>query len=172
MTKILYHRIVTFNALLTLIVLLASFYFQFVEGLIPCPLCIMQRVCVFLLLAIMGFSFNTRRKAHRINLLLIVFASAGLFFSIRQLWLQSLPPDDVPACMPGLDVLIRYFPLKTVAQTLFWGAGDCAETLWQFLGISMAGWSALYFVYMLLVSLWLFWCTRPPRRNKNNPLLS
>jgi protein dithiol:quinone oxidoreductase len=160
MKKITYRRIQTFNAALTVGVLFASFYFQYAVGLAPCPLCLMQRLCVFLLLAIMGLSFRTLKKARRISFLQIIFASAGLFFALRQLWLQSLPAANVPACMPGLDILIRYFPWQTIAKTLFWGTGDCAEATWHFWGISMAGWSALYFSFMLLMGCFLFWCTR------------
>ncbi|WP_454782778.1 disulfide bond formation protein B [Legionella sp. WA2022007384] len=160
MRKLTYKKIQTFNAMLTVFVLFASFYFQYVVGLIPCPLCIMQRVCVFLLLAVMGLSFQTLKKAHIISLLQIIISCAGLFFAIRQLWLQSLPAGEAPACMPGLDVLIRYFPWQTVVKTLFWGSGDCAEVSWRMLGISMPGWSALYFLFMALMGCFLFWHTR------------
>lgn len=163
MKKITYRHIQNFNALITICVLFASFYFQYVVGLMPCPLCVMQRVCLFILLGIMGLSFCTQRKAHYICLAQVVFAAAGLFFALRQLWLQSLPAGNVPACMPGLDILIRYFPLKTVMQSLFWGTGDCAEVAWHFLGISMAGWSALYFLFMVFMGLFLFWRTKSPK---------
>lgn len=159
MKKFTYKKIQTFNAALTLFVLFASFYFQYVMNLLPCPLCIMQRVCVFLLLAVMGLSFRTLKKAHIISMLQIIIACFGLFFSLRQLWLQSLPTGSVPACMPGLDVLIRYFPWKTVVNTLFWGTGDCAEVSWQMLGISMPGWTTIYFAFMALMGCFLFWHT-------------
>ncbi|HHF7366986.1 TPA: disulfide bond formation protein B [Legionella bozemanae] len=160
MRKITYRKIQTFNAMLTLFVLFASFYFQYVVGLTPCPLCIMQRVCVFLLLAVMGLSFRTLKRARIISLLQIIIACAGLYFALRQLWLQSLPAGEAPACMPGLDILIRYFPWQTVLKTLFWGTGDCAEVSWQMLGISMPGWCALYFLFMALMGCFLFWNTR------------
>lgn len=168
MTKLTYKRIQTFNAIITLLVLFTSFYFQYIVGLIPCPLCIMQRVCVFLLLAVMGFRFSTLKRAHRISFWQIIFAGAGLFFAARQLWLQSLPASQVPACMPGLDILIRYFPWKTVAQTLLWGTGDCAEVTWSLWGISMPGWCAMYFIFMIFMGCFLFWHTRPSRFNPNN----
>jgi disulfide bond formation protein DsbB len=160
MKKMTYRRIQSFNALITLWVLLASFYFQYVLGLHPCPLCIMQRICLFMLLGVMGLSFRSKRKAHFICFAQVFFASAGLFFSLRQLWLQSLPATNVPACMPGLDILIRYFPLKTVARTLFWGAGDCAEVTWSLWGISMPGWGALYFLFMIFMGCFLVGHTR------------
>jgi disulfide bond formation protein DsbB len=90
------------------------------------------------------------------------FACAGLFFALRQLWLQSLPAGTAPACMPGLDILIRYFPWQDVAHALLWGSGDCAESTWNFLGISMAGWSAVYFSFMALSTLYLYFRTQTP----------
>ena len=132
MIKRTYRKIQTLLSLITLFVLFASFYFQYFLGLQPCPLCLMQ----------------------------VVISCAGLFFSIRQLWLQSLPAGKVPACMPGLDVLIHYFPWQTVARSLFWGTGDCAQISWHMLGISMPGWSALYFLFMALTGLFLVRSTR------------
>lgn len=155
-----YKRIQSFLALITFFVLFASFYLQYVKGLHPCPLCLMQRICVFLLLALMGLSLGSLKKARLASLLQIIISSAGLFFSLRQLWLQSLPPGKAPACMPGLDVLIHYFPWQTVAQALFWGSGDCAESSWSLLGISMPGWSAFYFLFMLLTGVMLYLRTR------------
>ncbi len=67
---------------------------------------------------------------------------------------------QAPACMPGLDVLVRYFPWQTVAHALFWGAGDCAETVWSLWGISMPGWTALYFLFMAVTGLILYLRTR------------
>ena len=160
MTKLTYKKIQFFLVLVTFLVLLTSLYFQYFLGLHPCPLCIMQRVCVFLLLGIMGLSLGTLRKAHVICLVQIVISCAGLVFALRQLWLQSLPAGQAPACMPGLDILIRYFPWQTVARSLLWGSGDCAEVTWSLWGISMPGWAAFYFLFMALMSLLLYIRTR------------
>lgn len=160
MTKLMYRRIQTVSAILTLFILFASFYLQYFEGLIPCPLCVTQRICVFLLLLTMGLSFRTLKRAHHISLLQIFFAAAGLVFALRQLWLHSLPASQVPVCMPGLDILLRYFPWKTIAHTLFWGTGDCAEVTWSLWGISLPGWSAMYFILMLVVACFLYRHTR------------
>ncbi len=160
MRKLTYKKIQLLLVLVTFFVLFASFYFQYFLGLRPCPLCIMQRVCVFLLLGLLGLSLGTLRKAHLVCLMQVVISCAGLFFSLRQLWLQSLPAGQAPACMPDLDVLIRYFPWQTVAHALFWGAGDCAEVTWSMAGISMPGWTALYFLFMATTGLLLYFRTR------------
>lgn len=162
MTKLMYRRVQYFLVLITVSVLFFSFYAQFVLGLQPCPLCLMQRICIFVLLGIMGLSLVTLQRARIITLLQVFFACAGLFFALRQLWLQSLPPGAAPACMPGLNILIHYFPWQDVARALLWGSGDCAEVTWNFLGISMAGWSALYFLFMAGAGIYLFLRLRTP----------
>jgi protein dithiol:quinone oxidoreductase len=142
-----------FIALLTAFVLFASFYFQYALGMQPCPLCLMQRLSVFLLFALcfMGLRLrNSPDKCGKIDCILIVVACAGLFFACRQLWLQSLPEGAVPACMPGLDILLQYFPWKTTAAALFWGTGECARASWSLLGLSMPSWSALYFSCIII----------------------
>jgi disulfide bond formation protein DsbB len=160
MNKLIYKKIQFFLVWITFIVLFASLYFQYFLGLHPCPLCIMQRICVFLLIGLMGLSLGTLKKAHIISLAQIVISCAGLFFAIRQLWLQSMPAGKAPACMPGLDVLIRFFPWQTVARSLFWGSGDCAEVTWSMWGVSMPGWAAIYFLFMAVAGLFLFIRTR------------
>ena len=162
MTKLMYRKVQYFLVLITVFVLFFSLYAQYGLGLQPCPLCLMQRTCVFVLLGIMGLSLGTLKRARIISLLQAFVACAGLFFALRQLWLQSLPPGSAPACMPGLNILIHYFPWQDVAKALLWGTGDCAEMTWNFLGISMAGWAALYFLLMAVAGIFLYVRTRTP----------
>ncbi|KTD17558.1 disulfide bond formation protein B [Legionella jordanis] len=144
-------------SIVTFFVLSSSFYFQYVKGLQPCPLCLMQRFCVILLMLVTlsALGIHSLKLSKILTSLQIVLALSGLFFASRQLWLQSLPSQEVPACMPQLDILIRYFPWNDVLHALFWGAGDCAEISWKWLGLSMAGWSSLYFLFMLLTGIML-----------------
>lgn len=166
MTKIIYRRLQILLCFLSLIVLSSSFYFQYIKELEPCPLCLMQRLAVFFLftLCFVGIGINSQRRGKSLAVLQFIFAAAGLFFASRQLWLQSLPLGQVPACMPGLDILIHYFPWKDVLKTLLWGDGDCAKVTWEWLGLSMPAWSALYFLVMLIVAIVLHWSlTRWPK---------
>ncbi|MFI4918630.1 MAG: disulfide bond formation protein B [Legionellales bacterium] len=156
MIKSTYKKIQLFLTVLTLLVFFSSLYFQYVVGLHPCPLCLMQRLCIFLLLILLGLSLRTVKKAHVVSLMQVVVAGAGLVFALRQLWLQLLPAGSASACMPGLEILIKYFPWQTVARALFWGTGACGEVTWSLFGVSMAGWSGLYFLVMVLFSLLLY----------------
>jgi protein dithiol:quinone oxidoreductase len=150
-----YWQIILF--LVSLSILAASLYFQYIRDLQPCPLCLMQRLCVILelLLCTIAIFINHIRTQRIVTVLQIIIALAGLYFAGRQLWLQSLPPDQIPACLPGLDVLMRYFPWRDVLHALLWGAADCAEVNWTLLGLSMPAW-ALYFIGMLSTTVFLY----------------
>lgn len=132
-------------------VFLASLYFEFVKGLQPCPLCLMQRLCVFLfaITCLLALILDVKR-ARMVVILQTVIAVCGLYFASRQLWLQSLPADQLPACLPGLDILMRYFPWRDVVHALMFGAADCGKVTWVWLGLSMPAWTALYFFGLLL----------------------
>lgn len=170
MNKKNYRQMQGLLVLLTLLVLFVSFYLQYGKNnLQPCPLCIMQRGCVLLLLmlGLMGVRLGTQKRAKNIATVQMFFAAAGLFFASRQLWLQFLPAEQVPACLPGLDVLLQYFPWRSVAHALFWGAGDCAEIDWQWLGLSLPAWAGLYFLAVFSGSAIIFWRLQPPDEHLN-----
>ena len=136
-------------------VLSASFYFQYVKGLEPCPLCIMQRlsVALMLLLFIALVLVKSLKAQKRLLVFQVLLGAFGLYFACRQLWLQSLPAAELPACLPGLEVMLHYFPWSEILRTLFLGAAECAEITWRWLGISMAGWSAINFAFLLVVTV-------------------
>lgn len=133
---------------ISLFVLAASIYFQFVKKLEPCPLCLMQRVCVIIALGLCmaGLFCKTTSARRRVLIFQLLISLAGIYFAGRQLWLQTLPADQLPACLPGMNVLLQYFPWKDILQAMFLGAADCGEVTWQWLGLSMPAWSALYFL--------------------------
>ncbi|WP_028388240.1 disulfide bond formation protein B [Legionella fairfieldensis] len=155
MTKLTYKYGQIFLAFVSCIVFLCSLYFQYVQHMQPCPLCLMQRLMVFLLLVfyLLGAYVNNLRSRKIIIVSQGIIALGGVFFATRQMWLQSLPANQTPACMPGLEVLIQYFPWQDVLRTLLWGTEDCAEISWQWLGLSMPAWSTLYFLGMLFATL-------------------
>ncbi len=158
MSKRVYRNIISLLLLVTLLVLATGFYFEYGKGLQPCPLCLMQRLCTFLfgMFCLIGLCQATLKRARRLAVWQMFLAGSGLYFATRQLWLQSLPVDKAPACMPSLDMLIHYFSKAQVLTALFWGTGDCAEVTWRMLGLSMPVWSALYFITMMCVSAAVF----------------
>lgn len=154
MNKGMYKRLQGLLLLLTVFVLISSFYFQYVVGLQPCPLCLMQRLSAFLfaIFCVVALCLTTLKWGKGVAVFQILFAAIGLFFASRQIWLQFFPEPQTTSCLPELDMLLRYFPWQDVAHALFWGVGNCGDLAWQWLGISMPGWSALYFLTMLCLS--------------------
>lgn len=146
---------------LSTLVLGASFYLEWFKELEPCPLCLMQRYLV--LIALCGSLLAAFKKTKKILLFTIfqsIISLSGLYFALRQLWLQSLPPDKLPACLPGLEVLLQYFPLKDILHALFWGTAECTEITWSLLGLSLTAWSALFFLSYGLMVLFLHFRVR------------
>ena len=132
-------------------------YMQYVMNLYPCPLCITQRIFIIAvgLTGLLAFLINPGTTGRRIFASLgIIFAVLGGSFSTRQLWLQSLPEDQVPACGPDLNYLLENFPLMDALSVLLRGDGNCAEVVWSFLGISIPGWTLVAFVGLVGFNLW------------------
>lgn len=134
-----------------------ALYLEHIEGLEPCPLCIVQRVlfAVLALILLVALIHNPRRsKGRRIyGALVTLTAGAGVAVSGRHVWLQSLPPDRVPECGPGLEFMLENFPLNRVVEMVLRGSGECAETVWTFLGLSIPGWTMLAFSAFLIVGI-------------------
>lgn len=133
-----------------------GYYLQYGQGLEPCPLCIFQRVCYFAagLIALAGALHNPDRTGMRIyGALTLVAALAGLVFAGRQVWLQHLPKDQVPACGPGLEYWMKTLPFAETFKKVLRGTGECAAVDWTFLGLSIAEWSLLCFSLFMLGAL-------------------
>jgi len=118
-------------------------------GLTPCPLCMMQRLWIAIvgLTAYASLFHNPRWGIYPLIGCLAAMVGGG--FSIRQLWLQSLPPDQVPACAPDLQYMLEVFPLSDVLIAMTSGTGDCAEVAWSLLGFSIPAWTLLGFLVLL-----------------------
>ena len=126
-----------------------AYYLQFHEGLDPCPLCIFQRIGFIMIgvVFLLAFLHNPGRTGGRIyGSILMLVALAGAAIAARHVWLQQLPPDQVPDCGPGLDYMLEVFPLTETLKMAFTGSGECAEVSWSFLGLSMPMWSLLWFL--------------------------
>ncbi len=131
------------------LIVIAIFYFQNYLGLEPCYLCITQRVFVIAVGVLFLFAglHNPRARGQKIYAALVAAtATAGGFFSIKQLWLQNLPEDKVPACGPPVDYLFDAFSASEAIAMLLRGDGNCAEVQWQLLGLSMPGWVLMSFI--------------------------
>lgn len=140
-----------------------ALYLEHFQGLEPCPLCIFQRVAmiaaglVFLLAALHGPGGGGRVFY---ALLVWITAGAGAGVAARHVWLQSLPPDQVPSCGPPLDYLMETLPAWDWITTVLRGDGDCALVDWQWLGLSLPAWTLLGFAALMLWAVIAVWAGR------------
>ena len=143
-----------------------AFYMEHMMGLEPCPLCWLQRFGFMGVGLVSLFAFLQGPTGVGVRIygaLLAVTAGVGLGIAGRQLWLQSLPADQVPACGPSVDYMLEVLPFFDVLATALKGTGDCAEVVWRFLGLSIPGWTAVFFTGLVLVGLvLLFRRSTPP----------
>lgn len=131
-------------------------YFQFVDHLEPCPLCILQRVFalfvgIILLLAVVHNPKEWGIKVY--GSLAGLFALIGAGVSTRHVWLQNLPADQVPSCGPGLNFMLENFPLSDAINMVMRGSGECAEVVWSFIGLSIPAWTLLAFIALAFLSI-------------------
>jgi len=133
-----------------------ALWLQYGLELDPCPLCIFQRVCVIavgVIFLIAAIHNPERPGAALYALLTLLVAGAGAALAGRQIWLQALPKDQVPACGMGLSYMMESMPWLDVFTRVLKGSGECAEKAWVFLGLSIAGWTFVFFVGMIVAAI-------------------
>lgn len=120
-----------------------AFYAQYGLDLVPCHLCVFQRVTM----AAMGVAFvlaalfsRPGRRGVLSAALIGVTGFATIATAGRHVWIQMQPEGSVPACGADLDFMLDIFPLTEVILRVFRAGGECAKVDWSFLGLSMPAW--------------------------------
>jgi disulfide bond formation protein DsbB len=135
-----------------------GYYLQYGQGLEPCPLCLVQRGFFYAvgMVCLLGVLHGPRLWGMRVYAVLAaLLAAGGAATAWRQVWLQHLPKDKVPQCGPDLFFMLENLPLSRTLEKLVQGSGECAAVDWKFLGLSIAGWSLVWFVALAGYLLWL-----------------
>ena len=118
----------------------------------PCPLCVNQRWWAMLagILAVAGFAHNPRLGIY--PLLVSLASLAGAAFSIRHLYIMTLPPGSVKSCGVPLDYLIGG-PILDLLKAMA-GTGECADQSFVIPALALAG-----FVGMIALTV-TYWRSR------------
>ena len=158
-----FRKTVLFLVILSIFAACGSFISQYVLGMNPCVLCILQRLCVLavgLLAIVTAFSSQSSKFARSLSALLIAApAIYGAGVAAYQIWLQSLPPGTAPSCGAPWTFRLRDWPLFDWFEPIVRGFGNCAEPDYLF-GVSLPVWSILYFGFVVLLLLWAWLKTR------------
>lgn len=144
------------------LILAGAYGLEWIAGMEPCPLCMVQRLvfvgmALVFLVAFLHGSAGWGRFVYAGLTTLI--AASGVAVAGRHLWLQSLPPDEVPVCGPGFDYMVDTFGFLETVPMVLAGSGECAE-VHTVLGITLPGWTLAAYV---LLGLWTLLLTRWPR---------
>jgi len=132
-----------------------GYFLQHIQGLEPCPLCLVQRGFFYGVMGVCVVAALHGRWRILYGILAALLAVGGAATASRQVWLQHLPADKVPQCGPDLFFMLEHFPLSRTFGTLFSGTGECAVVDWTFLGLSIAEWSLFWFVALALYLVWI-----------------
>jgi len=138
-----------YGALASAAMIGTALFLQYQQDLEPCPLCIFQRVFVIItgVIMLVAALHNPAAVGRRVyGLLLLIPGIAGVIVAGRHVWLQSLPPDQVPECGPGLEYMLQAFPFHEAMSMVFKGSGECAAVQWTFLGLSIPAWTLMIFI--------------------------
>ncbi|MBX9829231.1 MAG: disulfide bond formation protein B [Xanthobacteraceae bacterium] len=141
-----------------ILTILGAYYFQYVLGYRPCPLCLEQRVAYYVAiplaaLILLGLSVNSSRKVMALALAAIAAAmlwNAGLGVYHSGVEWQWWPgPQDCSGATPNFSAggsLIEQINRTRVVR--------CDEAAWRFLGLSLAGYNVLISLALAAVALW------------------
>ncbi|MBL8386237.1 MAG: disulfide bond formation protein B [Burkholderiales bacterium] len=132
-----------------------AYYLQYVVGLEPCPLCMLQRVAFFalglvLLIAALHGPRAAGARIYASAAALAALTGAGL--AARHVWLQYNPPKFA-SCAGDIYSQLERLPLGRVIANALHATGDCAKVDWSLLGLSIAEWSLVWFALFAAVSL-------------------
>lgn len=138
---------------------------QFQMGMEPCPKCIFQRIA-FMAMGVFflaGAAHGPGRIGRRVYSTLVAIAGVvGSIVAIRHLIVQFTPHDPLMSgCGPGLNYLLDAFPLAEAIKKAFMATGDCGEIGWTFLGLTMPGWTLIWYVLLGGGALWAGFRRRP-----------
>jgi disulfide bond formation protein DsbB len=137
--------------------ILGVWFFQYVLGYMPCPLCLEQRYAFYFgiplaLLVVLGESAGASRKV----LLLALFAiAAGMVWNtglsafhagVEWKWWPGPRECSGPLDSLGAGNLLRDLQSIHIAR--------CDEAAWRFLGISLAGYDVLISAALAAIAGW------------------
>ena len=148
-----------FSLIVICVLLFTSVYFQLVDGILPCPLCTLQRITFGMLgiLFLIGILANSKPKLRLMtNLCCWLFSIIGMLLAGRQVWLQNFPSIDSGECGVSIQYMLQVLPVHQVIQKIFSGGTECTQRGWEFLHLNMAEWALIWFIGFFIITLCVF----------------
>lgn len=125
-----------------------AIYLQLFEDLLPCPLCVAQRIAYWAigLTALLAyFTQSSSAILKNFHAMIVVFAMTGAVIAGRHAWLIRFPESFECGISPE-EAFLNALPLAQWWPTMFEANGDCADTSWKFLLLTIPDWSLIVFI--------------------------
>jgi disulfide bond formation protein DsbB len=152
------------TALVGTVTILGAYYFQYILGLAPCPLCLDERIPYYVaipmaVLIAIGARGHARRGLLTAGLLvvgLVMLASAGLgAYHAGVEWKFWPGPAD---CSGPIQSFGRASDLLRQLNSVH--VVRCDAAAWRFLGVSLAGYNVLISLALAAVTGWALRASR------------
>ncbi|MBF8766005.1 disulfide bond formation protein B [Pseudomonas putida] len=140
--------------LVALTALVTAFKLQDALGLLPCLLCLTQRVLLagYVLVCLSAVLHGPTPEGQlRYAQLALGFALGGAAVAARHVWLQGVVVDDL-VCPVAIDHNAGQYWTE-LARQLFSGAPDCNAMTWSFMDLTLPEWSLMAFVLLAALAL-------------------
>lgn len=139
-------------AFVALLMLAVALYLQHVEGMQPCPLCVIQRyafaaIALFCLIGV----FIQRGRARTSAGLAACSAIAGAGVAAWHIYIKANP--TVSCGIDPLETSLNTLPTAKILPFLFQADGLCATPYAPILGLSIPQWAFIWFVVLGLFLL-------------------
>ena len=134
----------------SLAALMGAFAFQYIGGLAPCHLCLLQRWphAAALAIGLLALAIPGRLLPLAGAAAALTTAGIGIYHTgVERLWWAG-PTSCSAGSIAGLDVKDLLDPSIVVAPVV-----RCDEVAWQMLGLSMASWNVVLSLGLALI--WL-----------------
>lgn len=141
----------------TLLLLGYAQYLQHIEGLLPCPLCVAQRLAYWGLGLAAGLALIHRPQGiwRRIyGAFLTFFALIGGVIAARHAWLIRYPESFECGISPE-EAFLNALPIAEWWPGMFEANGDCANVDWVFLSLTIPDWSLIAFITLGGMSIYI-----------------
>jgi disulfide bond formation protein DsbB len=138
--------------------ILGAYFFQYVIGLAPCPLCLEQRIAFYVsiplaIAIVLATGFGAPRRLLAVGLaviaLVMLFNTGLALFHAGVEWKWWQGPRDCSGPLTDLgaggDLLSSLNEISLVR---------CDEAAWRFLGLSLAGYDVLISAALAAVAAW------------------
>lgn len=142
-----------------------ALYLQEAKHLLPCPLCVVQRVAYWLigLTAVVAFVHNPVASGRRVYAaLLALWAFAGAVVASRHVWLLR-HPDSFECGVSAEERFLNALPIAKWWPAMFEANGDCANIKWRFMTLTIPDWSLILFLTIAVIAIYVLITARGPR---------